>query len=183
MKNKKNVIIFMFLMVLALGGTAVAYMVHRTNVQTNTFQLAQIGCLVTETFDGYTTKTSIKVHNKIDENTPGDVDAYIRVRLVSYWVDSGGNIVGKPSEMPAFDLANGWIADTSNNTYYYKQKVEPGYPTGELLASPITLETSAEGYRQVVEIFAEAIQAEPVQAVTDSWGVTLNAAGEITAVQ
>ena len=39
-----------------------------------------------------------------------------------------------------------------------------------------------DGNRQVVEIFAEAIQAEPVDAVISSWGVTLDAKGNISAV-
>jgi hypothetical protein len=41
------------------------------------------------------------------------------------------------------------------------------------------LEKDENGYSQVVEVFAEAIQSKPLSAVTDSWGVNVDSNGNI----
>ena len=126
-----------------------------------------------------TRKTGITV-----ENT-SNISAYLRLRLVTYWVDTStgtAQIVSKPSEMPHFDIAAGWLAG-SNDTYYYTSPVSPNGFSGELLASGSVIPLVEEdGYLQVIEIFAEAIQYLPDDAVEDSWGVTLNSDGIITRV-
>ena len=176
MKLKKGWIlaIVILLVAAAVSGSAWAYMIKRTQTEQNDFTPAMVRCELHEVKNANTTqKTSIKV-----ENT-GNVDAYLRVRLVSYWVDGTGAIVSKPSQMPTVTLGLGWRAG-SNNTYYYQIPVAPGATTSEMLGSAITL-TTADGYVQVVEVFAEAIQAQPTGAVTGSWGVSLNSSGHITA--
>lgn len=125
-------------------------------------------------------KPSITVQNT------GKVDAYLRVRLVTYWVNDAGEIVAKPSMDLTVDVADGWLEDKDNDTYYYQHPVKPGESTDDLLKEVITLETE-DGYNPVIEVFAEAIQAEGttdvgnVPAVTDAWGVTITD-GVITAV-
>ena len=65
----------------------------------------------------------------------------------------------------------------ADHTYYYPTPVEPGEKT-EILCDPITLGTVklADGtpVYQVLEVFAEAIQAEPVGAVQEAWNVTVS---------
>ena len=120
---------------------------------------------------------------------------------MSYWVQSldGGTtdeddtteIVAKASEMPAFEIAEGWIKG-SNDTYYYKKPVSPADSdnpdssdnmTGELLASGSTIVlTEKDGYQQVIEVFAEAIQSQPADAVINSWNVGLDGDGNIITV-
>ena len=174
MKNKKFIVIFALIMVIAFGGTVMAFMVHKSVNKTNTFIPAAVSCEVEETFAD-NSKSSITVKNT------GNIDAFIRVRLVTYWVNSEGNTVGKPGEMPHFTIADGWIKG-ENNTYYCTAKVAAETSTPTLLGSSINLETSSEGYRQVVEVFAEAVQAEPYEqsggkyissAAKDAWGVEL----------
>lgn len=167
MRNKKNrFLIPVILAVAVLCGSVYAYMYRKSMAVDNTFIPAYVDCVVNEDFAD-NKKTSITV-----ENT-GNIDAYIRVRLVSYWIDESGAIVSKSSEMPTFGIADDWIPDAGNYTYYYTKKVAPDAFTTTLLDSDITLRLSSEGYRQVVEVFAEAIQAEPDEAVTDSWNVTI----------
>lgn len=167
MRNKKNrFLIPVILAVAVLCGSVYAYMYRKSIAVDNTFIPAYVACVVDEDFAD-NKKTSITV-----ENT-GNIDAYIRVRLVSYWIDESGAIVSKSSEMPTFTKASDWIQDAGNDTYYYTKKVAPDASTTTLLDSDITLRLSSEGYRQVVEVFAEAIQAEPDEAVTDSWNVTI----------
>ena len=156
-----------------ISGSVVAYMVKRTQFKENTFTPAVVTCELHEVKNADTTKkTSITV-----ENT-GNVNAYMRVRLVSYWVDPAtGAIAAKPSPVVSFTPGLGWVVG-SGNTYYYQAPVAPGDTTYELLGSAITL-TSLDGLVQVVEVFAETIQAQPTTAVIDSWGVNLSSSGNV----
>lgn len=147
--------------VLTFCGTVLAYMLRQTGYVNNSFIPAEVSCNVDETFDGKE-KSVIKV-----ENT-GSIDAYIRVRLVSYWVDSNGEIAAKPSSMPEILPASGWIEGTGS-TYYYQSPVPPDGLTDNLLSVPICLEKDENGLLQVVEVFAEAIQSNPEAAVKSSW--------------
>ena len=114
------------------------------------------------------------------ENT-GNVKEFIRLRLVSYYVDSNGDIAGTAaSQYPNLTLKNGWIAG-ANRTYYYTYPVEPG-----ILCEPFTLgQTQLENgtmVYQVMEVIAEAVQAEPSDAAQEVWGVTVEN-GVVTAAQ
>lgn len=176
MKTRRIYLVLLIVVLIAtlvLFGTVIAYMFQKTQYKHNPFTPAKVSCEVSELFDGQQ-KSSIQIKNT------GNIDAYLRVRFVSYWVDTEGNIVAKPSEMPEIALASDWVKG-SNNTYYYQSPVAPGKPTGELLSSPIFLEQDSDGYLQVVEIFGEAIQGEPRRAVINSWKVTLDTNGYITA--
>jgi hypothetical protein len=174
MKRKilKIVILILSIILLLLCGTAFALMYRQTQPLNNQLEAAFVACAVEEDFDGET-KTSIAIKNT------GNIDAYLRVRLVSYWVDSDGNITSKPSRMPPVFVTSGWVTGTGN-TYYYSQPVAPGDITTNLLNADITLEEE-DGYLQVIEVFADAIQSKPAEAVTTSWGVTLDGDKIITA--
>ena len=177
MKNKKTlmaVIIVAALLFAAVGTTVVAYMFRRTDEKKNTFIPAVVSCEVNETTNRpLTEKSEITIKNT------GNIDAYLRLRIVSYWMDSNGNILPKPSVIPTFTAASGWVSG-SGNTYYYSSPIEPGASTPNLLAEGSTITLSEEdGALQVVEIISEAIQSKPESAVTDSWKVTVSD-GKIT---
>ena len=174
MKRKilKIVILILSIILLLLCGTAFALMYRQTQPLNNQLEAAFVACAVEENFNGET-KTRIAIKNT------GNIDAYLRVRLVSYWVDSDGNITSKPSWMPRVSVTSGWVTGTGN-TYYYSQPVAPGDITTNLLDADITLEEE-DGYLQVIEVFADAIQSKPAEAVTTSWGVTLDGDEIITA--
>lgn len=159
--------------------TVYAYMFRETETKSNLFTPAVISCEVHEVTDAsITEKTSVTVKNT------GNIGAYLRVRLVSYWVrmaeDGTSEIISKPSVMPEFQMAEGWMAG-NDNTYYYKTPVSPDGFTGELLSSTITL-IEEDGYQQVIDIFAEAIQSKPASSVTESWNVQLDANDRIVSV-
>ena len=174
-KLKGLLILVLVLIAVTACGSVYAYMIKQTNI-TNNFTPAKVSCEVEEKTDNpVTEKSSITVKNT------SNIDAYLRVRLVSYWVKDAGAgtyVVGKESVMPTFTIKDDWIAG-SDYTYYYKSPVAPGDDTKELLDSKIVLAADGE-YLQVVEVFAEAIQSEPSKAVTESWGLTLDANGLIT---
>ena len=172
-KREKRRLLFVtfFVVLILLCGTVAAYMFKQTEYEANQFTPAEVSCQVHEVTDaGVTQKSSITV-----ENT-GNINAYLRIRLVSYWVqvteEGQVEIAPKASVMPVVNVAEGWIKGT-DHTYYYQSPVAPDDFTGELLSSPIVL-AEEEGYLQVVEVFAEAIQSEPERAVVNSWGVSLD---------
>lgn len=187
MKYKKAIalIAVMTVIVLTIGAVS-AYMLKESVEVENVFVPAQVDCTVHETFDG-TYKTDITV------KSTSNVKAYIRLRVVSYWQDSKGSAVARKSEMPEIDYdTNNWLYDASNNTYYYKYPVDPDDSTTDLLedgasvtlkSKPITDATNIDYvYNQVLDVFAEAIQADPTEAVTVAWGVTVDSNGTITDV-
>lgn len=153
----------------AAVGVTLSFMFKKAE-KTNTFVPAEVTCKVEESlFSGVKSKVCVK-------NT-GNAAAYLRIRLVSYYVYANGNIAGSvSSQYPTLTLQNGWIAG-GDHTYYYLTPVEPGAKTG-ILCDPITLGTVelADGtpVYQVLEVFAEAIQAEPAGAVQEAWRVTVS---------
>ncbi|MBQ4049981.1 MAG: hypothetical protein IJD07_04950 [Clostridia bacterium] len=170
MKNKRIILIIMICMFMLaiVSSPVVAYMIKRVGTTTNTFVPAAVECQLNEEFTN-NEKTSITVTNR------GNIDAYIRVRLVTYMTDEDGNVTTATPPSVNFTLDDSWIKDEDSNTYYYKDAVVPNGETGNLLKTKISLE---EG--QVVVVLAEAIQANPSSAVAGAWGVTI-ADGKITA--
>lgn len=177
MSNKmlKRLLLVLTLLLVALCGTAFALMFRQTASLDNQFTPAAVSCVVEEKDFEYPTKSSITVTNT------GNIDAYIRIRLVTYWKDSSGKIVFGPATIPAFTPGTNWIVG-ADNTYYYALPVNPNGITGNLLTESITMaQDEKTGYYQVIEVFADAIQSKPEAAVTESWGVTLTD-GKITGV-
>lgn len=184
MKNRKYAYLLLGLIMFLtiVSGSVLAYMYKVTDEIDNKFNLPVVSCVIEESFDG-TNKNDIKVKNT------GDINAYLRVTLVSYWVKKNGSnydIVGEPSEMPSFELTEGWVKSDSSYTYYYMDPIEPENYTPNLIKQGTTMSLKAEGeYLQVVDVFAEAIQAlgttdvGDIPAVTDAWGVTLDSSGSI----
>ena len=164
-KILKTAILILSVILVLLCGATFALMYRQTQALNNQLEAAVVKCAVEENFDGEK-KTSIAVKNT------GNIDAYLRVCLVSYWVDEAGNVISKPSQMPTLSKADGWVAGTGN-TYYYSKPIAPGNSTPNLLTTPLVLREEA-GCLQVVEVFADAIQSKPVEAVTGSWGVTID---------
>lgn len=175
--NKIQILLLSFLLIttMAAAGT-LAYLSARTTDLKNTFKPTHVTCQVTEQFDG-TTKSSVNVTNT------GDIEAYIRVKLVSYRVNQEGQHIGGAAEVPVFTPGTNWVKNGA--FYYYTLPVNPGEQPADDLIDQITLSGSyqdADGGKQVIEVMAEAIQSGPVEAVGSSWGVTI-APGSVTAYQ
>lgn len=173
-------------LLLAAIGVSLAFL-FKTDSAENTFVAAKVSCEVHEYFDGqeYSSGTHLG-HRKTEiyvKNT-GNYPAYVRARLISYWVNANGEISGMPSELPEVSVAHpNWI-ESEENVYYFAKPVAPGEMT-ENLIKPISLTTDidADGNTvyMVVQAIAEAIQAKPETAAAQAWGVTVTD-GVITAV-
>lgn len=173
-KNLMRIAIVVAVALVLLCGTTLAYMFQRTSLVVNQFETAVVDCFVYEETDTgsqmATAKTSIQVKNT------GNIPAYIRVRFVSYWIDDNGHIMGKASEMPTVTYdETAWFE--LNGIYYCRTPIAVGGFTPELLKSGKTIKLCVDaetGYRQVVEVFADAIQSKPEKAVTESWKVAIS---------
>ena len=166
--KKKRLLVFGCAAVLLCGtvGATIAWLMKDTGPVVNTFTVADVTTEVEEEFDGHVKK------NVTAKNT-GDIDAYIRIKLISYRVNESGDRIGGAAEIADFTPGAGW--KEYNGYYYYTLPVKPGKTPENCLLTEYTLQEydDADGGKQVIEVMAEAIQSEPAQAVGEAWGVTI----------
>ena len=164
----------------ATVGSTAAWLVSKPAAVENNFVPGKVACQVLEDFGKDYVKRDVKVQNT------GNTDAYIRVLLVFTWKDKEGNIFSnKPQEgidyqinMDNMNLTD-WIMQKSDAGvyFYYKKRVAPKAKTDVLIESlyQITDVTGPENgkYKLSVDILADAVQANPPEAVAESWGVAV----------
>lgn len=171
-KNRKPLVLVASLAVLvcAVVGGTIAWLTAATPNVTNTFTPAKVTCAVDEQFNG-TTKEHVQIKNT------GDIDAYIRARIIVSWQDDAGNILGQAPDSSSYSITLGSDWTKGNDGYYYYGKsVAPNDHTADLIAS-VTRTVPNDiwaGYDLAVEIIAEAIQAEGstndgIPAVENAW--------------
>lgn len=165
-RSKKTGMLFLSLLLVAtmmVGGT-LAWLSTKSAPITNTFLPTKVTCKVTESFDG-TTKRNVNVTNT------GDIDAYIRVKLVTYRVNDKEQHIGGTASLPTFTLGKNWVS--YHGYYYYRLPVAPGGSPETNLTESMTLIDSypdTDGGKQAVDVMAEAIQSVPENAVKAAWG-------------
>ena len=157
-KSSALIIALALILVLAVGGT-VAYIFTQTGPVINTFTPTEAKITVDEETNS-NQKTSITVVN----NSTG-VPVYIRVALVANMIDKDKNVTDA-ADVPNFTPGDKWIQ--IGEYYYYTEPVPVGKSTGNLLQSSMKLDENMQ-----VVVLADAIQAEPKQAVIDAWGQTI----------
>ncbi len=172
----------------ATVGSTAAWLVSKPAAVENDFVPGKVACQVLEDFgkgSGTYVKSNVRVKNT------GNTDAYIRVLLVFTWKDEAGNIFsnkpqeGKDYQIVMDDLTD-WIMQKSDAGvyFYYKKRVAPEEETRNLIESlyQIATVTGPENgtYKLSVDILADAVQANPPEAVAESWGVAVEN-GEIKA--
>ena len=174
----RKVIVLAIAVVLLLSATVTGtlmYLVSKTTAVTNTFEPATVTCKVKENFDG-TVKKDVTVKNT------SNIDAYLRVKLVTYRVNDKGERIGGTATIPNFALGDGWFK--KDGFYYYNEPVASGKtPKTDLIGSDgikLVEYTDADGGRQVIEVIAEAIQSVPTDVVKTKWNVTVDADGTIS---
>lgn len=160
------------LLALAIGGT-VAWLSTKDTPITNTFTPSKVACEVTEHFDG-TVKSDVNVKNT------GDINAFIRVKLVTYRTNGKGQHIGGTAELPEFKLSDNWV--WYDGYYYYKLPVAAGGTPVTNLTDSMTLKGNyddADGGHQAIDVMAEAIQSVPQDAVQAAWGLSIDTNGNL----
>lgn len=181
-RRKAMVIALALAGILAIGGT-VAWITTSTDTVRNLFSSSKVTGEVTEEFEE---NDSLVKENVAVKNT-GDIPVYVRAKLVVNWVSvDGGSISAEvPVEGQDYTLVlettTGWDIETSDGFYYYTKPVDPGSSTGNLVGEngckPLT---NKDGYQLKVDVIASVIQAEPTDAVKESWGVDVGVDGTIS---
>lgn len=169
-RMNRTAVLFMAIIMLigAVVGSTVAYLITKTGPVENKFTYASVSCKVEEDFKE-NTKKNVKITNT------GSTDAYIRATYVVNWVDAEGNIVTSVPDGYKYELTENpdktWT-EGKDGYFYYLSPVAPGESTpGSLLTCTVTYPKNPE-YTLSVEILATAIQSTPAKAVTEAWGVT-----------
>ena len=177
-RSKRILLLVALVMILtaAIGGT-IAYIVTSTTAVENTFTPAKVETEINETFDG-TVKTNVSVKNT------GDVAAYICAAIVVSWKTTTGETYAVAPTAEEYDISlneTDWVK--IGDYWYCKAPVAVGANTAVLIQNCKLKDevTPPEGYYLSVDVITSAIQAEPVDAVTGSWGVTLDGDKNITA--
>ena len=176
-KPVKVILSFLLIFTVTVGGT-LAYLSTQTNDVVNTFTPSHVSCEVKEDFSDGITKKNVNVTNT------SDIEAYIRVKLVTYRVNEDGTKhIGGTSNIPSFVPGENWL-EYNDGFYYYTLPVAPNEtPAVPLIGvSGITLQkyTDVDGGIQVIEVMAEAIQSKPAKAIGEAWHVTISE-GNVTA--
>ena len=159
--------IAVFMLIGAVVGSTVAFLVTQTEPVENKFSYAKLSTEITEDLTG-TTKSNVQVKNT------GNTAAYIRADYVVTWRDMSGNIVPSVPDGYSYKLTENpdgkW--KKIDDYFYYPTPVEPESSTlGSLLTCTVTHPDNPE-YVLNVEILASTIQSTPANAVTEAWGVT-----------
>lgn len=179
----RSFVVLAALLVLVLGivGTTLAWLTDTTEDQTNTFEYAKVSCQVLEDVNEYNTqKSNVRIQNT------GNTDAYIRATYVVTYRDEAGNILYETLEDNwKVDLTkeintDSWVPG-GDGYWYCMTPVAPGAETPALFKDPINGNgTFLDGGRSkehaitYVEILATAIQSQPVKAMGEAWGYTMN---------
>lgn len=172
-RRQKILTIVLSLVLLAgiLTAGTIAYLQQEAKLS-NTFVVGQVRAEVSEQFKN-DVKSEVSIENK------GNVDAYIRAKILIYFVDRDGNSTGEvPVEGTDYTMSmdanidSNWMKSASGY-YYHKNPVSPGNKTAVLVKECKKIETSLvykdNNRRLVVDIVGEAIQAN-APAVQDAWG-------------
>ena len=171
-KPVKVLLSFLLIFTVSVGGT-IAYLSTQTGPVVNTFMPSHVDSKVEEEFDG-TVKKNVNVTNT------SDIDAYIRVKLITYRVNDAENHIGGTSVIPEFTVGTNWVK-YKDGFYYYTLPVLAGQkPENDLIGDEgikLLSYNDADGGKQVIEVMAEAIQAMPSSAVTQVWKIQVDDAG------
>ena len=193
-KRLAGLLVCLILMLCVTVGGTLAYVFTKTPTVENTFEPAQVSCAVVERFAD-NVKTDVRVQNT------GDATAYIRVAVLTTWKYQDQNGVDHyhaQSPIPNVDYTITYAENTNwllgNDGYWYYTSPVPCAKDAqvvedvltEILISRVELLENAmapAGYTLSVEIVASAIQAEPITAAAENWGLMVDRNGVITSVK
>lgn len=172
-KNIKSILLLasMILVIIAVVGGTLAFLLDTAGPVENTFTPSEVPIEVMEYLDG-STKSNVRIKNT------GNVDAYIRAKVIVNWKKTTGEIVASVPAGYIYDLESpetGWVLH--NGYYYFTSKVEPQTETETYLIPRCTVKMPENPeYELQVDIIAQSIQADGEDAngrtpAEIAWGV------------
>lgn len=159
----------------AVSGS-LAWLISTPEPVVNSFIPGVVTIEVDEKFDG-STKSDVSIKNT------GNVPAYIRVALVSAWVDDKGNIAAKHASLDDCNITRGddfdqfWFKGT-DGFYYCKTVIEPEGSTPILIKS-CTVKGEEHEYDFELQVIASAVQSLPTTTVEAVWPVVVGTDGTL----
>ena len=195
--KKRKIPVLMLCLLLAVVFTVsgtLAYLFTSTGSITNTFTVPTTGGGIEEDFED-PIKKNVAVTNE------SDFPVYVRMAVIIAWEYNGIHHSAIPQPGAGSDYSIIWNLESDSNWfrgpdgfYYYKLPLQSGQTTDYIIEEikalklgPVddndTPDTSDDNqYKLAVDILAQIIQAEPVDAVKDAWNVTLSENNEIVNV-
>lgn len=186
LKSKKSAALLasvFLLLVSGVGGTA-AFLMDSDDSIKNTFLPSEITTTVDEDISGTGIKKDVRIKNT------GDLEAYIRAKVIVSWQDKDGNVYGKKPVLEKDYLMELNIKSSENSDaewilsddgyYYYVKPVsglvkdengEPVYSSTDVLIKKCEVLQGApdSGYFLTVEVIGSGIQSLPASVVTTEW--------------
>ena len=150
--DKKSVIFLILTIVLvtAVVGSTIAYIVVMSNSRTNEFEPPEL---------------DVQINNNEVKNT-SDIDVYVRVTTLATIVDAEGKMLPYTPEITVTPN-EGWTK-VSDGFYYYTKPLLPGQVAEPINKVECDVEPT-EDYTVQVVVLAEVIQSVPSTAVTSAW--------------
>ena len=183
-RNKYTLLLVCLLLTVAIAvsGT-IAYIFTSSNPVVNTFTPVTPGSQIDEEFEN-NVKSNVVVTNT------GEVDSYIRAKVVITWQDGAGNIYPlaptkdtdytisylsvKDSTTGDVRITTDWIL-SADGFWYYKEPVAAGASTTNLIGEARQIkECEDTNYKLHIEILSQAIQSTPSTAVVEAWKTDTN---------
>lgn len=155
------------LLLIGMVGGSLAYLFMSTDPVTNTFTAPNIDVTIPEDFEnGDTEKKNVYVKNSCD------FEVYARATYVAYWQNQQTLEIYPEIPVVAVTHGSGWEKQ-SDGYWLYNQKVAANSQTATpfiVLAKLADGQTAPEGYKLVIDVIAEVVQANPAEARTQLWG-------------
>ncbi len=180
-KSKIGLLAFALVMLATVSVVTVAFLIDKTEPVSNTFTPAFVACEVQEeSFDG-NVKTNVTVKNT------GEVESYIRAKIVVTWMSSDGTKVTPKTPQEGTDYSMTFASNTdwelgADGFWYYRSPVNVSDSTKVLIEECTVVEGAApDGFYLSVDILGQAIQSKPTDAVLEKWdsGVVRVADGKL----
>ena len=173
---KKFFMICLILIIVVGSYLTIAYLKNNSSLN-NQFVVASVDNSIEEDFDGIVKKdVSIK-------NT-GDIDVYVRVKILPYFEGDEGNIIGykpKINDDYTIEYSDNFVNDwfEKDGFYYYKNKLKSDTNTSTLFKQ-IKCSKIDTSKTFTFDILSESIQASSASAVNEAWdGIYVNELGQL----
>lgn len=143
---------------------SLAYLFTSTGPVQNTFTPALPEVTIPEDFN-----KEIKKDVKVQNNS--DFPAYVRATYTVYWLDANGNVDATvPKSAYSIEINEDDWKKLDGVYYYTNGAVDADGTTSNFINICKPMNTAPVGYKLVVDVSAEVVQAVPTQAVIDVWG-------------